>query len=58
MQRFWVYFVGTYNGAWIVAADMRGAKAVFAAQQAVPVTSYIKASRKAPVGARELAPIS
>jgi hypothetical protein len=53
-MRFWVYFVGTYNGAWIEAADMAGAKAIFAMRQGVPMSGYIKASRKAPVGAREL----
>lgn len=53
-MRFWVYFVGTYNGAWIEAADMASAKALFAMRQGIPMSSYIKASRKAPVGSKEL----
>ena len=43
---FWVYFIGTRNGRWIEAANMKSAKAIFAAQEGIAVGSYICASRK------------
>ena len=55
-MRYWVYFIGTLNGSWIEAADMASAKALFAMQQGVAMSCYIRASKKAPVGARELQP--
>ena len=51
---FWCYFVGTLNGQWISAADMRSAKELFAIAQGVAMSGYIRASRKAPIGARVL----
>ena len=53
--KFWVYFVGTRNGAWIEAANMSSAKQLFAMRQGIAFSSYIKASKKAPEGAKEIA---
>lgn len=52
--KFWVYFVGTNNGAWIEALNMSSAKEIFAIRQGIAMSSYIKASKKAPIGAREI----
>ena len=46
MDRKWfIYFVGTRNGAWIEAENMKSAKVIFALSQGVPLTSYIRATR-------------
>ena len=44
--KFWVYFVGTRNGEWIEAANMKSAKWIFAKKNNLKSLAYIVASRK------------
>lgn len=43
---YWVYFIGTTNGAWIQASTMKQAKEIFAAMEGVSSLAYIKASKE------------
>jgi len=43
---YWVYFIGTSNGAWIQAPTMKQAKEIFASMEGVNSLSYIKASKE------------
>jgi hypothetical protein len=45
-MKFWVYFVGTRNGEWVEAANMRSAKWIFAFKHGLNDLTYIVASRK------------
>jgi hypothetical protein len=49
---WYVRFVGTNNGEWISAANMKSAKIIFATKHGVPVSSYIVASKKGPKAER------
>jgi hypothetical protein len=46
--RFWVYFVGTRNGRWIEAENMKSAKWILAIAEGLKSIGYIRSSKKGP----------
>jgi hypothetical protein len=46
--RYWVYFRGASEGAWVNAASMTDAKWIFAESQGLHSIAYIAASKKGP----------
>lgn len=45
-MKYWIYFMGTSNGKWIEAENIKSAKWIFAIENNLNSIGYIAGSRK------------